>query len=365
MIGEIKKKIPIVILAAGEAKRLEPLSDEIIKPIVPIAGIPLINRIITNYYENGFNTFIVVISNQEKGIKSVIESMDIFIDKKITIDYAIQEIPKGMADAILRSENYIKKNETEFFFVTASDVIFEKDTPNLLIESHFKHKSQITLSLIYSEDPKMADGHGNVEIRESNVITKIIEKPGAENKISNYYSMPVYIFPVSIFDYIKQIGKSERGEYEVQTAIQKLIDSGRPCLGIDILPSLQKKLIYKKIGAYHITYPKDLLQMTFRLINQNDLKIDGGFPTTIEPAGSKDKVVVGDSVFIGPNVYIGKNCVLEDFVEISNSILFDNIEVGKSTTINNSIIGNNVKVEGEQKINEALILNSEKLSSKK
>lgn len=357
---EIKKRIPVVILAAGEAKRLEPLSEEIIKPIVPIAGIPLINRIITTYYNNGFKNFIIVISNSEKGIKTVIESMDIFIHKKITVEYAIQEIPKGMADAVLKAEGLVRKSEANYFIVSASDVIFEKDTPHLMIENHIKHNSQITLSLLYSEDPKMAEGHGNVEIRPDNLVTKIIEKPGSKNKISNYYSMPIYVFPLDMFDYIKYINKSQRGEYEIQSAIQKMIDSGIKCLGIDILPKLQKKIIYEKIGAYHITYPKDLLQMTFRLIDQNTLKVEGGFPTTIEPAGSKDKVIVGDSVFLGPNVYIGQNCVLEDYVEISNSILFDNIEVGKSTIINNSIIGNNVKVEKDQNINNVLILNSEK-----
>ena len=55
-----KKDIPVVILAAGEARRLKPLSNHIIKPIVPIVGVPIINRIIQNFHKNGFKKYTCV-----------------------------------------------------------------------------------------------------------------------------------------------------------------------------------------------------------------------------------------------------------------------------------------------------------------
>ncbi|MCP4761546.1 MAG: NTP transferase domain-containing protein, partial [archaeon] len=243
-----KKEIPVVILAAGEAKRLKPLSNQIIKPIVPINGIPLINRVIENYYDNGFEKFYIVISPEEKGIKNTVSEFELVKNNKVFAEFLIQQEAKGMADAILTT--YEKVKDHKCFIVTAADVLYEKETPTLMLEKHIENESYLTLSLIYSEDEKMSVGHGNCVLKENHMVEKIIEKPGPEKKIGNYYSMPTYIFSTEFFNAIKHVKTSERGEYEIQDAIVLAIKNNKKVLGVNILPKM-KNFKFKNVGAYH------------------------------------------------------------------------------------------------------------------
>jgi NDP-sugar pyrophosphorylase family protein len=71
------------------------------------------------------------------------------------------------------------------------------------------------------------------------------------------------------------------------------------------------------------------------------LKIEnyiGDYPTFMEPVILGDSVKIGDDVLIGPKVYIGNNCEIKDYAEISNSIIFDNVKIGKNFKLNNCII---------------------------
>jgi NDP-sugar pyrophosphorylase family protein len=71
------------------------------------------------------------------------------------------------------------------------------------------------------------------------------------------------------------------------------------------------------------------------------LKIEdyiGDYPTFMEPVILGDNVKIGDDVLIGPKVYIGSNSEIEDYAEISNSIIFDNVKIGKNFKLDNCII---------------------------
>jgi len=93
-------EIPVVILAAGEAKRLKPLSNQTIKPIIPILGIPMIERIIDNYYSNHFRHFFIVIGEAEISVKNIVEQMEIVKNNLVDVSFIIQKKALGMADAI-------------------------------------------------------------------------------------------------------------------------------------------------------------------------------------------------------------------------------------------------------------------------
>jgi len=67
----------------------------------------------------------------------------------------------------------------------------------------------------------------------------------------------------------------------------------------------------------------------------------GDYPTFIEPVYLEDNVKIGDDVLLGPNVYIGKDSVINDYGEISNTIILENATIGKNFKLNNCIIGKN------------------------
>ncbi|MHA1897811.1 MAG: sugar phosphate nucleotidyltransferase, partial [Promethearchaeota archaeon] len=281
-----QENIPILLLAAGEAKRLEPLSREIIKPIVPICGTPIINMIIESYYQNGFRDFIIVLGIEEENIKKAINDLEIVKNSEISVEYAYQSRPMGMADAILSAEPILRKKldeGCEYFFVSAVDVFFNEDVPKNMYRGLDQNENignvDILLSLIYSDDPQMSIGHGNASLDlkdEDNFkkieknknkllkIKKIVEKPCPDKRISNYYSMPIYIFRTTLFDYMRKLQKSSRGEYELQDVIEEMILDNKAVYGLDIMGKDDEPINYKNIGKYHITYMKDFLLMNFR-----------------------------------------------------------------------------------------------------
>ena len=171
--------------------------------------------------------------------------------------------------------------------------------------------------------------------------------------------MPVYIFDFKVFDYLKGVKTSERGEIEVQSALQKMITDNNLTVGYNIFPESNKKINLGNIGKYHLTYVKDFLAMSIRFIDkEGGLKFKGEYPASIEPVNSSGEVECGDSLLLGPNVFIGNNCKINNLVEISNSIILDNCTIGKATSIENSIIGPNVSIQPKQKIENSLILTS-------
>ena len=64
----------------------------------------------------------------------------------------------------------------------------------------------------------------------------------------------------------------------------------------------------------------------------------GDYPTFIEPVYLEKNVKIGDDVLLGPNVYVGKNSVINDYGEISNTIILENVTLGKNFKLNSCII---------------------------
>jgi len=101
-------------------------------------------------------------------------------------------------------------------------------------------------------------------------------------------------------------------------------------------------------------------EVKIEFVSPTPLDFEGEYPTTLEPVYFDGKIILGDAVFLGPNAYIGKDCVLGNFVEITNSMLLGKNTVGNKAKIENSIVGYGVDVSAGQVINGEIILNDEK-----
>ncbi len=89
------------------------------------------------------------------------------------------------------------------------------------------------------------------------------------------------------------------------------------------------------------------------------LKIDnyiGDYPTFMEPVILGNHVKIGDDVLIGPKVYIGNNSVIDDYAEISNCIILDNVNIGKNFKLNNCVIAKDTKLNFDNFSNQNSIL---------
>ena len=260
----------VIILAAGKATRLRPLSDQIPKPLININGIPMITRIVSNFKQAGFSKFIVLVGYKQELIRAeLLEVQDIELQ-------IIEQVTQlGSADALLLCLDQFNdlKSSALSFFVTAADIIFFKNKINLMYSLYRNSKADIILSLMKSKDKDIARGHGNVKVLKNSDLTQdsnssrgldivdIIEKPRIDQILSDYYSLPFYIFNQTIIKNLSDVDISTRGEKEIQDAIKKSILNGYRVKGIKII---DPDLTNESVGRYHITYLSDIEKMNER-----------------------------------------------------------------------------------------------------
>jgi len=203
-IKPIKQKIPIVIMAGGSGTRLEPFTQVLPKPLVPINDKTVIENIIDVFVGYGLDNFLISINFKGKIIKSYFEE----IKPKYKVKFLNEKKPLGTAGAIYFAKNKIKNN----FIVTNADTIVDLDY-NDLISFHKKNKCIITLVIAVKE---FEIPYGSCEINREGGLVKIKEKP-----LFNFLvSTGLYFFNKKIFSIIKKNTKLDMNEL-IEQAIKK------------------------------------------------------------------------------------------------------------------------------------------------
>ena len=172
----------------------------------------------------------------------------------------------------------------------------------------------------------MASRTGIVEMQDGH-IKRIIEKPARDKAPSNIASLPLYIFSPKLLDYVPEIKLSPRGEYELQDAIQMLIDRDGKVTGVltDSRLQLTNADDLLALNRHYLTTGGDTPQLAPRSVGQHThlitpLRIEVG--TTIGPG-----CVIGPRVYIERNCKIGADVLIKDAVILRNSTLEDGRQV--------------------------------------
>jgi NDP-sugar pyrophosphorylase family protein len=364
-----KQNFYIIILAAGIATRLRPLSNRIPKPLIEINNETLLSRIISNFKEAGFSKFIVVVGFKKELIKKKLVDYN-----NLDILYIEQDTPSGMAEAIELAIGKIdesnEKNKISHFFITAVDILFSKDVILKMYLISQKSNSDMVLSLMRSNDIGIAKGHGNVEIlkepelidhstiQQNLQIIDIIEKPEPNQILSEYYSLPLYLVNRKIVDYLKFVKISKRGEKEFQDAIKLGISKGDLVQGINIIDEM---ITINNIGRYHLTNLRDIILMNNRFMKSTSISpINGIFPKVIKPITIKENTVFGKDVIIGPYVSIGKSCKIGNSCILSNVITCEGVTIESHSTLEWCFIDKDVVLPEKFEAKYCFITKSEK-----
>lgn len=126
-----------VIMAGGRGTRIAELFPNIPKPLIPIEGIPVLERELLSLKEQGFNEFIITISHM--GDK-IIEHFGNGDRLGVKIDYYYEKEPLGNAGALYK----IKDKLSDTFLLLNADSVFDVDF-NRMVEFHKKHNGSVTL----------------------------------------------------------------------------------------------------------------------------------------------------------------------------------------------------------------------------
>ncbi|MCL2615305.1 MAG: sugar phosphate nucleotidyltransferase [Dehalococcoidia bacterium] len=330
-----------VILAAGKAQRMLPLSKARPKGMICVANQPIIEHIIIEAQQAGINDFILVTGNNGDVIKNY------FGDGSklgVKITYRCQETPSGSGAAVRTVQDNVRRN----FIVFNSDMLLSAADIQQLVRAE-----GITIGVKEVSNPA---GFGVVEENDAKVC-RILEKPVVAS--AQMVNTGAYTLNEHIFAAIDQTPLSSRGEIELTQSLQLLIEQGMP-------------VCCAKLESWHdISYPWDLLDANAcalsRLISNNqgiieeNVHIEGACNIgtgSIVRAGSyiAGPVVIGENCDIGPNCFIrpataiGDNCRIGNAVEIKNSIIMRGCKIPHLNYVGDSVIGENCNLGAGTKI---------------
>jgi len=305
-----------IILSAGKGSRLAPLTDTTPKPMISIAGKPIIEHTLENIYDKVDEIIIVVKYLKEKII-------DYFWDnfKWTKITYHTQVEEKWTAAALFWLDF-----QDDFLLINWDSIFEKKDLDNLINSSYY-------WALVFKTDTP--EKYGIFEQDSNKFATKIVEKP--EKFIWNLANLWAYKFSNKMLELVKKIELSSRWEYEITDAINLFIEENE-----FNLINLEWKII-------DITYPWDILwanKYFLEKLQNSEINWEIEERVTI-----KWNIILGkwsilkSGTYIEWNVIFGENCVIWPNCYIRwNSVFWDNCHVWNAVEIKNSNIWNNTNV---------------------
>jgi D-glycero-alpha-D-manno-heptose 1-phosphate guanylyltransferase len=165
--------ISCIILAGGKGTRLQSVISDVPKPMAPINGIPLLERMIQHLYEQGVQHFILSVGYKKEVI------IDYFTSKErpYFISFSEEDTPLGTGGAIQKALN---KATSEFVLVLNGDTFFDIDIQNFVKKALAQH-SECTLALHSTANNKR---YGSVQI-QNNQILSFQEKSSESTNLIN------------------------------------------------------------------------------------------------------------------------------------------------------------------------------------
>jgi len=315
-----------VVMAGGKGTRLRPITYSIPKPLVPVAGKPVISYILDAFYRSGINDIIITTGYKfESLIKGVLENKD----SPQNILFSVEKEAAGTAGGVKIAENFLD----DTFVVGSGDILIDFDIGEM-IKEHQRKKNRITIAVTKVDDPSQ---FGIAEIDEEGYIKRFLEKPGKNETFSDTINAGVYIMDRSLLRYIPSTGQFDFAK--------------------DLFPKLISQGI--KIGTYLIDgvwldagRPKDVIKANQIMVEKYGENFNGSGRAII-----RSKVPQGCS--IKPPIYIGEGVHIGNNSTISGSAVYDGVSIGDDVQIENSVIMASSKImRGTKVVNSVIMQNT-------
>lgn len=224
MIGESRMdKVKGVILAGGLGSRLAPLTSVSNKHLLPVYNKPMIYYPLQTLVDSGITDIMLVTGGNNAGdfLRLLGNGREFGLKR---IEYTYQKGEGGIADALKLSEDFADGSKV---VVVLGDNIIERSIKKF-VDRFRKQKEGARILIKKVKDPER---FGVVEFNK-NRITRIVEKP--EDPKTDYAVTGIYMYDTKVFDFIKKLKPSKRGELEITDVNNAYIKDGQ--MSYDKLP---------------------------------------------------------------------------------------------------------------------------------
>ncbi|MEX1217852.1 MAG: NDP-sugar synthase [Acidimicrobiales bacterium] len=309
-----------VVLVGGVGTRLRPLTNNHPKQMLPIVGVPMIERVVSTLGAHGVTEAVLSLGYRPDAF---LDAYPNSVCAGVLLHYAVEPEPLDTAGAVRFAALSAEIDDT--FIVVNGDVLTDLDVTELW-EFHKSHSAEGTIALTPVTDPSR---YGVVPTAEDGRVLEFVEKPAPGTAPTNWINAGTYVLEPSVLDRIAPDRKVsiERETFPAMVAEQTLyalhsdaywIDAGTP-------------------SAY--------------LRAQIDL-IDGTRGSEEALADSEDidsSAVVTNSV-LGADVVVGNGTVIHD------SVVMDRVTIGPGVHIHGSIIASGARIGPDSSITALSVL---------
>ncbi len=320
----------IIVPMAGRGSRLRPHTLTVPKPLIPVAGKPIVQRLvegITKVCGEKVDEIAFIIGDFGTEVENELKSLAQSLGAKGSIYY--QEQALGTAHAILCAKESLDGKVVVAF----ADTLFRA---NFTLDGD----ADGIIWVNQIEDPR---AFGVVKLDANNVITDFVEKP--EHFVSDLAIIGIYYFKdgknlANELQYLIDNDIKDKGEYQLTNALENMKNKS-----VKFKPGQVDEWL--DCGNKNATVYSNQRVLEFEKDQQNvatDVKLINS--VVIQPSMILSGTVITNSI-VGPHVTIGKKCVINNTI-ISNSIVQNNTKI-ENANITNSMLGSNASYSGSVK----------------
>lgn len=337
-----------MILAAGVGSRLDPLTRNLPKPLVPIVNRPVMEHIVALLKKHGFDEIVVNLHYLGDQIEAYFGDGSRF---GVKIHYMREERLWGDAGSVKRAEEILKDDT---FVVVGGDDLADIDLSRL-VRTHRDKKAMATIALSLVDDPSE---YGIVLMNEEGRITRFMEKPKGEVIFSNTANTGVYVFDPSVFELIPRNALYLFGK----NLFPLLLEQRLPLFGhltaaywrdVGSLDVYRETHLDVLNGRVSINFPIPE-RRKYVWIGENveiDPTAEIGYPVFI---GDNCKIEARARVL--ENTVIGEGCTVEEGAVVQQSILWSGATVMRDTWIERCVVGQECQVKTNAAVFDGVIV---------
>jgi mannose-1-phosphate guanylyltransferase len=321
-----------LILAGGEGTRLRPLTGNIPKPVVPLAGRPHILYVIDWLRLHGVNDVIVSCAHLAAEVRESLEELE----TGVRMRFVVEPDARGTAGAIKFAEAELG----ERFFVLNGDMLCDLDL-GALLSQHESTGARATIALYPVEDPS---AYGLVHRSDDGEIEEFLEKPSPEQIDTDEINAGAYLLERSVLDEIPP---------DADVSIER-----------EIFPKLVGNGLYgRRLDGYwlDIGTPQRYLQANWDILERRvdtvvgERMQDGGLLVSPEadvdgaaaveaPALIEDGVEVAAGATVGPRAVLGAGGTVAEGALVTGSVLLPGCSVGAGARLRDAILSPGVRI---------------------
>jgi len=339
-----------VVMAGGEGSRLRPLTSSMPKPLVPVAGRPIMEHILLHLRRHQLRDVVATVQYMGASIRNYFGDGS---EQGVALTYSVEDSPLGTAGSVMLARQQLN----EPFVVISGDSLTDID---LGAAARFHRERKAIATIVLKPVPNPLE-YGVVVVDEGGAVQRFIEKPSWGEVISDLANTGIYILDPAVFDFFRP-GEVTDWSGDV---FPKLLKEGEHVFGWiadGYWEDVGSHTAYVKAN-FDCLEGKVKVQLPGERVGENTwihpdaevfpgARIDG--PALIG-AGAK----VRSGAWVNGPAVVGAYTTVDSGVKLSNSIVWDHSYIGLNSRLRGSVVCRSVTIKNGCLLEEGSVIGSD------